>query len=114
MKFVICGDFVSQDPKRIQVDQRLLNLLKSADYVAVNFEAPVRGVGKTIYKSGPALTQSLDSPAFIENLGANIIMLANNHMMDQDMKDVRLLSEHSRRIPLLSVLEVSRMPITFV
>ena len=84
MKFVICGDFVSQDPKRIQVDQRLLNLLKSADYVAVNFEAPVRGVGKTIYKRGPALTQSLDSPAFIENLGANIIMLANNHMMDQD------------------------------
>lgn len=84
MKFVICGDFVSQDPKRIQVDQRLLNLLKSADYVAVNFEAPVRGVGRTIYKSGPALTQSLDSPAFIENLGANIIMLANNHMMDQD------------------------------
>ena len=37
---------VSQDPKRIQVDQRLLNLIKSADYVAVNFEAPVRGVGK--------------------------------------------------------------------
>lgn len=30
------------------------------------------------------MTQSLDSPAFIENLGANIIMLANNHMMDQD------------------------------
>ena len=39
---------------------------------------------RQIYKSGPALTQSLDSPAFIENLGANIIMLANNHMMDQD------------------------------
>ena len=97
MKFVICGDFVSQDPKRIQVDQRLLNLLKSADYVAVNFEAPVRGVGKTIYKSGPALTQSLDSPAFIENLGANIIMLANNHMMDQDKEGCETsISTHTR------------------
>ena len=86
MKFIFCGDFVSQDPKSIQVDLRLQNLFKDADYVAVNFEAPVRGVGKPICKSGPSLTQSEDSPAFIENLGVNIIMLANNHMMDQDQE----------------------------
>lgn len=84
MKFVFCGDFVSQDPGRIQVDPHLQNLFKNVDYVAVNFEAPIRGMGKAIYKSGPSLTQSQDSPAFIENLGVNIIMLANNHMMDQD------------------------------
>lgn len=96
MKFIFCGDFVSQDPKSIQVDLRLQNLFKDADYVAVNFEAPVRGVGKPICKSGPSLTQSEDSPAFIENLGVNIIMLANNHMMDQDQKDVRRLLRHSR------------------
>ena len=55
MKFIFCGDFVSQDPKSIQVDLRLQNLFKDADYVAVNFEAPVRGVGKPICKSGPSL-----------------------------------------------------------
>lgn len=84
MKLIVCGDFVSQEPKSIQVDEKLQSLLKSADFVAVNFEAPVRGAGKPIYKSGPSLTQSKDSPAFIESLGANIIMMANNHMMDQD------------------------------
>ena len=84
IKIIVCGDFVSQNPENVQVDLRLQNLFKSMDYVAVNFEAPVRGSGKAIYKSGPSLTQSQDSPAFIENLGANIIMLANNHMMDLD------------------------------
>lgn len=84
MKLIVCGDFVSQEPMSIQVDEKLKCLLKTADFVAVNFEAPVRGAGKSIYKSGPSLTQSQDSPSFIENLGANIIMMANNHMMDQD------------------------------
>ena len=84
MKLIVCGDFVSQGPMSIQVDEKLQSLLKTADFVSVNFEAPVRGVGKPIYKSGPSLTQSRDSPSFIENLGANIIMMANNHMMDQD------------------------------
>lgn len=83
MKFIVCGDFVSQDPESIQVDQRLRNLFEGADYVAVNFEAPVRGAGTPICKSGPSLTQSEDSPAFLESLGVNIVMLANNHMMDQ-------------------------------
>lgn len=83
MKLIVCGDFVSQDPLNVKVDSSLQSLLKTADFVAVNFEAPVRGVGNPIFKSGPSLTQSPDSPAFIENLGVNIIMLANNHMMDQ-------------------------------
>lgn len=84
MKFLFCGDFVSQNPKHIHVEEKLQSLLRNADFVAVNFEAPVRGFGRPIYKSGPSLTQSEDSPAFVENLGANIIMMANNHMMDQD------------------------------
>ncbi len=84
MKLIVCGDFVSQEPKNIQIDEKLHDLLNSADFVAVNFEAPLRGTGKPIYKSGPSLTQSSDSPAFIEKIGANIIMMANNHMMDQN------------------------------
>lgn len=86
MKFIFCGDFVSQNPNGINVDGNLKKLLCSADFVAVNFEAPIRGKGTPIYKSGPSLTQSEDSPSFIENLGANIIMMANNHMMDQNVE----------------------------
>lgn len=84
VKFLFCGDFVSQDPKSIDVDNKLKSLFTKQDFIAVNFEAPIHGYGKPIYKSGPSLTQSEDSPAFLESLGVNIIQLANNHMMDQD------------------------------
>lgn len=83
MKFLFCGDFVSQDPNNIVVDSKLKNLLAEQDFVAVNFEAPIRGYGKPICKSGPSLIQSEESPTFLESLGINIIQLANNHIMDQ-------------------------------
>ena len=83
VKFLFCGDFVSQDPSSIQVDNSVKSVFSEQDFVAVNFEAPVRGYGKPIPKSGPSLTQSEESPAFLESLGVNIIQLANNHMMDQ-------------------------------
>lgn len=84
MKFIFCGDFVSQNPNGIIVDGKLRNLLHSADFVAVNFEAPIRGKGTPICKSGPSLTQSVESPKFVEDLGTNIVMMANNHIMDQN------------------------------
>lgn len=83
IKLLFCGDFVSQNPSDIEIDKQLKTLFSEQDFVAVNFEAPVKGLGNTIKKSGPPLTQSPDSPGFLESLGFNIIMLANNHMMDQ-------------------------------
>ncbi len=83
IKLLFCGDFVSQDPKSIQVDDNLKRLFAEQDFVAVNFEAPIHGYGKPIFKSGPSLTQSKDSPKFLASLGVNVIQLANNHMMDQ-------------------------------
>ncbi len=83
IKFLFCGDFVSQDPKSIEVDNNLKSLFAEQDFIAVNFEAPIRGFGMPIPKSGPSLTQSENSPFFLESLGVNIIQLANNHMMDQ-------------------------------
>lgn len=83
VKLLVCGDFVSQNPKDIIVDSHLKELFSQQDFIAVNFEAPIRGMGTPIMKSGPSLTQSVDSPSFLENLGVNIILMANNHMMDQ-------------------------------
>ena len=83
VKFLFCGDFVSQDPNSLQVDNSVKSLFAEQDFVVVNFEAPIRGYGKPIPKSGPSLTQYEESPAFLESLGVNIIQLANNHMMDQ-------------------------------
>lgn len=84
INILFCGDFVSQEPKTIFVDSQLKSLFAKQDFVSINFEAPVRGFGNPINKSGPSLTQSTDSPPFLESLGVNIIQMANNHMMDQN------------------------------
>ncbi len=82
IKLLFCGDFVCQSPAEIAVDSSISALFNRQDYVCVNFEAPIRNEGKPIIKSGPSLTQSSDSPKFLENLGVNLILLSNNHMMD--------------------------------
>lgn len=82
MRIVVCGDFVCQDPENLQVDERLKAIFQQSDYVALNFEAPIAGFGKPIHKSGPALYQSPHSPCLLEELGVNIVLMANNHMMD--------------------------------
>ncbi len=82
MKILIGGDFVSQSPETITVGDKLRQLMSEHDFIAINFEAPLEGVGSPIAKSGPALTQSANSPKFLVDLGVNVILLANNHMMD--------------------------------
>lgn len=82
VRLLFCGDFVSQSPQQIKFDERFANLIKEQYVSFTNFEAPISGVGSPIVKSGPALTQSPDSPSVVEKLGFNLIGLANNHMMD--------------------------------
>lgn len=82
MKILIGGDFVSQSPGTITVGHKLKRLMSEQDFVAINFEAPIKGYGFPIAKSGPALTQSKESTKFLVDLGVNVIFLANNHMMD--------------------------------
>lgn len=105
IKLLFCGDFVSQDPKVIEVDPKLKSLLSEQDFVAVNFEAPIKGYGQPIYKSGPSLTQSPKSPSFIESLGGNIIQLANNHMMDHGRKGCEETMNSFRNSTLIGVGE---------
>lgn len=82
-KIVICGDFRAANPSIIRFDDEIANLIKSADISICNFEAPIRTKGaEPIKKSGPSLDQSAESPAFLKNAGFNVILLANNHIMD--------------------------------
>lgn len=92
IKVLFCGDFVSQSPEKITIGTKLKDLIDSQDYVAVNFEAPLRGFGKDIKKSGPALTQASGSIDFLLDNGFNLILLANNHMMDKG----KVACEHTR------------------
>lgn len=92
IKLLFCGDFVSQSPEKIKLGAKLKALIDCQDYAAVNFEAPLRGFGNDIRKSGPALTQACESVDFLLDNGFNIILLANNHMMDKG----RTACEHTR------------------
>lgn len=76
------GDFVCQEPEKLQFSTEVSSLVSASEVVYCNYEAPIKGAGSPIIKSGPALTQSPESPKRLEEVGFNLIGLANNHMMD--------------------------------
>lgn len=83
MNVLFCGDFCSTpSPSLITVSDELKELISSADLRVCNFEVPVKSEGKAIDKIPPILSQSVESPDFLESLGFNVISLANNHMFD--------------------------------
>ena len=81
-KIALFGDFKVDEVAGLSISEGLKNTLSSSDINVVNFEAPMRGAGKPIRKSGPSISQSTDSPAWLEQHGFNVISLANNHTMD--------------------------------
>lgn len=81
-KLLLFGDFVCQSPQKLMFSPDVERYVSTSDVVYCNFEAPISGAGSPIVKSGPALTQSPESPSAVEKLGFNLIGLANNHMMD--------------------------------
>lgn len=76
------GDFVCQEPGKLKFSNEVSSLVSASDVIYCNCEAPIQGAGSPIAKSGPALTQSPESPNRLEEAGFNLIGLANNHMMD--------------------------------
>lgn len=89
MKILLCGDFVCKTKPEIRIEPELKEVIAQSDFAVVNFEAPAEGAGKAIPKSGPALRQSAESPRFLEEAGFNVILLANNHMMDMGEEGIR-------------------------
>lgn len=82
-RIIVCGDFRATKPSIINLDNDVAELLNRACVKICNFEAPVYVEGlKPIKKSGPSLYQSADSPALLRELGFNVVLLANNHIMD--------------------------------
>src|SRR5918997_621992 len=57
-------------------------LVSQADYSVINFEAPVRSSGKPQPKSGVHLQQRVETIAGLKEQGFDLLLLANNHVMD--------------------------------
>lgn len=82
VKINICGDFKVNQVKHLNMSGELMYLLNTGDINMVNFEAPICSIGKPIKKSGPNISQNVESPSWLEQRGFNAISLANNHTMD--------------------------------
>lgn len=78
------GDFVTKGSSDYRLDQKLTSLLRSADYNAVNFEAPIQqGLHiKPQSKSGPTISQTPEGATWLKKHGFNLFPLANNHIFD--------------------------------
>lgn len=86
IKLFFCGDFRATDATKIVVEEGLLKLINNSDFTVCNFEAPVASDGEAIEKSGPVLDQAPQSAFILKSMGFNIILLANNHIMDHGKK----------------------------
>lgn len=63
--------------------QELLNVLQNADYRIFNLEVPLTDRISPIPKCGPNLVAPENTVAGYKAIGADILTLANNHIMDQ-------------------------------
>ncbi len=68
------------------VDEKIIELFRSADYRILNSESPLCDEASPIAKSGPALMASTKSVEGYKQLGIDFCTLANNHILDHGEK----------------------------
>ena len=63
--------------------EKLLQILRSADYRIFNLETPITDKKEPIEKGGPALLASPSTMVGIKKLGVDLFGISNNHILDQ-------------------------------
>ncbi len=80
------------------VDGKLLDMVLSVDFRIFNLETPLTDTEKSILKDGPSLIAPARTINGIKALNPSILVLANNHILDQDEQGLNhtfgLLEEH--------------------
>ena len=71
-----CGDLTEI------IEPRLLSLLNSADYRIFNLECPLIDGGTPMEKFGPSISAPTAAVSGIRAMGADLLTLANNHILD--------------------------------
>lgn len=90
MKIAICGDCVINTPSQHTIGLKLQKLLDDCEIRGINFEVPIdTDLSEPIHKSGPVLSQSAQTPEWLEHHGFNLITLANNHSLDYGEKGLQ-------------------------
>ena len=92
-KILLAGDFcpagsaekivLEGDSARIDgIFEEIRPLVSKSDYVVVNLECPLTGGISPIAKTGPNLKADPKTVLLLENLGVDLVALANNHVYD--------------------------------
>lgn len=68
------------------VGQDLMYILNKADFRIFNLEVPLTDTEKPIAKYGPNLIAPCSTAVGLKALGVNLVTLANNHILDQDVQ----------------------------
>lgn len=79
-KLLFVGDVVLESKPTFSAD--LIQLFDNAQLRSCNFEAPIRGYGQPISKTGPHLNQDARASDWVKTLGFDLYCLANNHIYD--------------------------------
>lgn len=112
MKLLITGDIVpTEKSTRLFEDKNFLNLFekdfkeiwKSADYRILNLECPLTNNLNSISKNGALLRAKPESIVGIKSLNPNLMLLANNHIMDYG---------HTGLLDTIDILNKNKIPYT--
>jgi poly-gamma-glutamate synthesis protein (capsule biosynthesis protein) len=95
MKILIAGDLVpTEKNKELFIDGDLISLMgndlfsiwENTEFKICNLETPISDEAEPIEKKGPNLKASMNTINGIKKLAPNLIVLANNHILDQGVK----------------------------
>lgn len=98
MKILIGADFVptksnvelfKSGAAQALIGEELFSVLQNAQYRIFNLEVPLTDICTPIEKCGPALIASKATVAGYKAVGVDLLTLANNHIMDQNVQGLR-------------------------
>jgi poly-gamma-glutamate synthesis protein (capsule biosynthesis protein) len=98
------------------VDESVQNIISEHDITCCNFEGPIMHYdAKKEDKVGPNLIQNEEAAAVVENIGFNLISLANNHIMDYGINGLRAtINAFSRAITVGASISADDVYMPFI
>jgi hypothetical protein len=83
VKLFVAGDVVNyQNESGLLCSKEMEAIIKSTDYAICNFEAPLADSGVARLKSGSHHSQRIETVSGLKSQGFDLLLLANNHIMD--------------------------------
>jgi len=96
MKLFACGDIVNcQNRDGLICSPKLERIIETSDYAVCNFEAPIEGFGLPQEKKGQHLSQQKETIKGLKQHGFDLLLLANNHMLDFGAEGLRATAQEA-------------------